>query len=180
MAGACARWTDAEDAVLRNNAGGWPLGDARWARALPGRTDDAIRRRMQRMGLSGATRSLPWSVGDLAKVYLNYHLHPKTWHGWGSLLDVPRAAASIQFAACRLGALRGVPPALSTAEVAECARLAERAARKSGRSKTECLAVAIRLATRRKLMAGNGDAAEMPARSHESRAAGRERVVSSK
>ena len=180
MARRCVRWTDAEDAVLRNNAGGWPLGDERWARALPGRTDAAIRHRMCLKGLSGATRSVPWSVGDLAKVYLNYHRHPKTWHGWGALLDVPRAAASIQFAACRLGALRGVPPALSTAEVADCARLAERAARASGRSKTACLAAAIRLATRRKLMAGNGDVAEMPPSGNEGRAAGRERVVSSK
>lgn len=180
MAGACVRWTDAEDAVLRNNAGEWPLGDPRWTRALPGRTDDAIRRRMQRMGLSGATRCVPWSVGDLAKVYLNYHRHPKAWDGWGRLLVVPRSASAIQQASTVLGAFRDMPPALSTAEVAWCARLAERAARASGRSEASCLAAALRLATRRKRMTGKCDAAEMPPSGHEGRAAGRERVESSK
>lgn len=158
MARACARWTDAEDAVLRNNAGEWPLGDPRWLRALPGRTDDAIRRRMQRMRLSGATRCMPWSTADLAKVYLNYHRHPKTWDGWGRLLDVPRSANAIQQASTVLGAFRDAPPALSTSEVQGCARLAERAARASGRSEASCFAAALRLATRRKRMAGHGDA----------------------
>lgn len=175
-----ARWTDAEERVLRSNAGEWPLGDPRWLRALPGRTDAAIRRRMQRIGLSAATMCVPWAMEDLAAVYLNYHRFPKDWDGWGRLLGVPRSAAAIQQEATVLGALRDVPPALSTAEVDECARLARRASRASGRSEASCLAAALRLATRRKRMAGRADVAGMPVRGHEGRAAWRERVLSSK